>query len=92
MSDTPPPSNRGHLSRLEERIHRLEERVHQLSNGAQLSDYKHNELDKDFRNYEKHTQERMKWNTGMLLTFIGSILIPAIPIIVTILSKSDAPP
>lgn len=81
----PPPIRRG-------RDHNLEARIQQLEGDYKLLAYKHEELASDFRAYEKHSQERMKWNTGMLLTFIGSILIPAVTIIITILSKPDVTP
>ena len=71
---------------------RLEERVHDLANKLDLLSYKHGELEKDFAENQRQTAEKFKWNMGLLMTFIGSVVLPAIALIVTLLSKGDPSP
>ena len=84
MPETPQPPRRGRDY--------MEERVHELANKVDLLSYKHGELERDFREYRQQTQDKMKWTTAILLTFIGSVVLPAITIIATLLSKGDPAP
>lgn len=86
MPEFDPPQRRG------TRDNSSDHRIQQLEAELKLLVYKHDELAKDFLDYQKQTHEKMKWNTGMLFTFIGSIIIPAVAIIITIFSRSNVSP
>lgn len=84
MVENNPPPRRGRDT--------SEQRIHELEKQLSLISYKHDELEKDFREYQRQTAEKMKWSTGLLVTFIGSIIIPAVTIVITLANQTPTTP
>lgn len=60
--------------------------------GFQLLEYRIQQIERELQEYQKRTDDRSRWVTGTLLTFIGSIVIPVALWFVSVFLKSTPSP
>lgn len=60
--------------------------------GFQLLEYRIQQIEKELEEYQKRTDDRSRWVTGTLLTFIGSIVVPVAIWFITVFMKGAPSP
>lgn len=60
--------------------------------GFQLLEYRIQQIEKELQEYQKRTDDRSKWVTGTLLTFIGSIVVPVALWFISVFLKGPSTP